>query len=410
MKLHLTSSSMDRLTLPPGQRELFAWDTELERFGLRLQASHDEPRRTYVVQYRANGRSRRAKVGEPDKLTLTKARLEARKILARVTLGDDPQGEKRAKRVAAARTLQAVVKIYLASKKLALRPASYKVTELYLTGPYFRPLHGIGIGEIRHADIAARLSAIIRKHSSPTAAAARRAISALFKWAMQEGWITANPVVGTRPPAEAKARSRVLTSKELATVWRACEDDEFGRIVRLLILLGQRPQEIGGLRYSELAPDCSTWTLPEERSKNHRAHEIDLPATARAIIRSVPRRQRDCLFGARSDRGFTLWSLGRAALARRLAGAVTKPWQLRDLRRTVATGMADIGVEPHVIEAVLNHFSGHRAGVAGIYNRSPYRQQVKTALARWANHVVALIEGRASNVVALEPASGQVGR
>jgi integrase len=385
MKLHLTPTTMARLTLAPGQREIFAWDTELEKFGLRLQASHQAgngatPRCTYVVQYRANGHTRRIKVGEPDKLTLTQARAEARQILARTTLGQDPQGEKAAKRVAAARTFRAVAGIYLEAKRSTLRPASLAVNKLYLTGPYFRPLHAMGIAEISHADIAARLSAITRKHSSHTAAAARRAISALFTWAMQEGWVTANPVIGTRPPLEAKPRDRVLANAELAAIWRACNDDEYGRIVRLLILLGSRPQEIGGMRWSELDPDLGTWTLPEERSKNHRAHTIDLSAAARAIIKTVPRCQRDHLFSTRADRGFTLWARNRTALERRLAGAVgtdaMKPWQLRDIRRTVATGMADIGVEPHVIEAVLNHHSGHRRGVAGTYNRSPYGAQV----------------------------------
>jgi integrase len=260
----------------------------------------------------------------------------------------------------------------------------------------------MGITEITHPDIAARLSAITRKHSSHTAAAARRAISAFFRWAMQEGWCAANPVIGTRQPPEGKSRNRVLTNAELVAVWRACDDDEYGRIVRLLILNGSRPQEIGGMRWSEFDPDdLGTWTLPEERSKNYRAHIVDLSTAALAIIETVPRRQRDHLFGVRANRGFTLWAEGRTALDQRLAGAA-KPFQLRDIRRTVATGMADIGIEPHVIEAVLNHYSGHRAGVAGVYNRSPYRQAVKAALMRWADHVQALVEGRESNIIALK--------
>jgi integrase len=396
MKLRLDSKTIPTLALGRGQSEAFAWDSELAGFGLRLQGQ----RRTYVVQYRASGRSRRITLGPLERLTLTQARDAARRLLARVSLDDDPQEEKATKRLAAARTFHVVVNAYLAAKESGLRPISYKIAKLYLTGPYFRPLHAIGVNEIAHPDVAARLSAITRAHSSHTAAAARRAISALFRWAMEEGWAQANPVIGTRKPAEAKPRDRVLSDAELVAIWRTCGDDDFGRMVRLLILLGARRQEIGGLRWSELDLKAGTWTLPGERSKNHRPHTITLPPSARAIIGPALSCGRDHLFGARASRGFTAWGDGKAAFDRRLNGRV-KPWRLHDIRRTVATRMADIGIEPHVIEAVLNHYSGHRAGPAGIYNRSGYERAVRAALIRWNEHVLALVEGRRSKVVAL---------
>jgi integrase len=186
-------------------------------------------------------------------------------------------------------------------------------------------------------------------------------------------------------------------------IWNACGDDDFGRILRLLILLGSRRQEVGGMRWSELDPDAGTWALPAERSKNGRSHTIALPAPAAAIVNRVPRRNRDHLFGDWAGAGFTSWSRGKVEIDRRLAGTV-KPWHVHDARRTVATRMADIGIEPHHIEACLNHYSGHRRGVAGVYNRSSYDRAVKAALARWAEHVLALVEGRESNVVALQRA------
>src|SRR5262249_1026132 len=263
-------------------------------------------------------------------------------------------------------------------------------------------LHPRGLNEISHPDIAARLSAITRKHSVSTAAAARRAVSAFFKWAMEEGWAKANPVVGTRKPADPKPRDRVLSDAELVRTWNACDgDDDFDCNVRLLILVGKRPQETGGMRACEFDLDAATWELPEARSKNGRAHLIDLPPAALKIVRAAfPFGARDHLFGSRSARGFTSWAEGKQALDRRLGGKV-KPWQLRDLRRTVATGMGNLKVHPHVIEAALNHYSGYRAGVAGVYNRSPYRDEVKTALLRWSEHVLALVEGRTSKVVPL---------
>ena len=397
MKLRLDTKTVPALALGKGQRELFAWDSDLAGFGLRLQGR----RRTYVAQYRAGGRTRRVTLGTTERLTPTQAREAARKVLARVALGEDPQGEKVTQRTAAERTFRKVVDIYLASKRRELRPVSYKIAKLYLAGPYFRPLHARGIGEIEHPDIAARLSAITRNHSAHTAAAARRAVSALFKWAMEEGWAKVNPVVGTRKPADPKPRNRVLSDAELVAIWNACGNDDFGRIVRLLILTGSRRSEVGGMRWSEIDLDAGTWTLPEERSKNHRAHTITLPAAALALVGTIWLSNRDHLFGARAERGYTNWDYDRAALDCRLDGAA-KPWRLHDIRRTVATRMAEIGIPPHIIEAVLNHYGGHRAGVAGVYNRSPYEREVKAALARWSEHVSALVEGRdESNVVPL---------
>jgi len=134
-------------------------------------------------------------------------------------------------------------------------------------------------------------------------------------------------------------------------------------------------------------------------SKNHRAHTITLPPAALDIIRSVPRGERDHLFGERAGSGFTGWSNAKVELDQRLDGVAA--WRLHDLRRTIATGMADIGIEPHHIEACLNHYSGHRRGPHGIYNRSTYERQVKAALVRWSEHLLALVEGRESNIVTL---------
>ncbi len=262
----------------PKETEIFAWDTELEGFGLRLRCRRNGGlRRTWIAQYRANRRTRRATLGTPEKIAEPAARAAARKVLARVVLGDDPQAEREAKRAQAARTFRAAVNLYLAAKQAELRPVSNKINKLYLTGPYFRPLHAMSLADISHPDIAARVSAIARGHSSHTAAAARRALSAFFRWAVEEGWITNNSVIGTRKPAEARARDHVLKPAELVAVWNACGDDDHGRILRLLMLLGSRRQEVGGICWSELDLDARIWTLPAARSKNKRAHTITLP-------------------------------------------------------------------------------------------------------------------------------------
>ena len=378
-----------------GKRDLIVFDEDLPGFGLRLRAGGDRVRRSWVAQYRAEGRTRRVLIGSAETVAPLDARKAARKILANAALGGDPQGAKALKRREAARTVRSVVDAYLDAKRPELRPVSLRITKLYLTGPYFRPLHPLAVNAVTRADVAAAVRAIARKHSTTTAAAARRTLSAFFAWTIAEGLLGngANPVDGSHRPDGPAARDRVLSNDELVAVWRACSDDDYGQIVRLLILLGSRRQEVGGMRWGELDLDARTWALPATRAKNNRAHTITLPPAALDIIRSVPRSERDNLFGDRAGAGHTNWSYGKLDLDRRLAGAV-KPWRLHDIRRTVATGMADIGVEPHHIEACLNHFGGHRAGVAGVYNRSSYVNEVARALARWADHVEQLVSGK----------------
>lgn len=257
------------------------------------------------------------------------------------------------------------------------------------------------IGDVTRADVAACHRAISNRGHTVAAAQARSAISTLYSWAMGEGLADENPVIGTNRPKKSDPRERVLKDDELAAVWRACGDDDFGKIIRLLVLTGCRRLEIGGLRWREFDRETGTLTLPPERVKNGRKHALQLPNIAVEIIESVPRSvddDRDHLFGARSRRGFCAWTQQKADLDTRLRGRVG-PWTIHDLRRTAATGMANLGIQPHVVEAVLNHYLGHRAGVAGVYNRAPYELEIRAALALWADHVKCIVGGGDRKIV-----------
>jgi integrase len=406
MKTRLDAKAITAMTLPRERAEEIYWGTELEGFGLRLRRRRDGSLlRTYAVQYRVDGHTRRKTVGSADKISLAQARDAARKDLARVELGHDPQAERAAKRREATHTVRATVATYLEARQPELRPASFRVTELYLTGGYFRAVHSKAITAVTRADVAACTRTILRNHSRSTASAARRALSAFFAWTIADGLLGngANPVDGSHRPDDPTPRDHVPTAEELVTIWSGCGDDDFGRIVRLLILLGSRRSEVAGMRWSEIDPEAGTWTLPAERSKNHRPHIVTLPPAALAIVRTVPRTSRDHLFGSRASVGFTSFNKAKRELDRRL-GSTVRPWRIHDLRRAVATGLIDIGVEPHHVEACLNHYSGHRAGVAGTYNRSSYTRPIAASLARWSEHLAAMIEGRDSKIVPLQRA------
>jgi integrase len=145
-------------------------------------------------------------------------------------------------------------------------------------------------------------------------------------------------------------------------------------------------------------------TIPGSRTKNHKTHLLSLPSLATEILRSAPRREgREFVFGGGST-GFNAWSYSTAALHVRIAQAEGKTlphWTLHDLRRSCRTGMGKLGIAPHVAERVLNHVKG---GVEAIYDRHRYEGEIKTALAIWADHVLAIVEGRDNKIATLKRA------
>jgi integrase len=258
-----------------------------------------------------------------------------------------------------------------------------------LLGGYFRPLHPAAINDISRADIAVRINAVTRDNGPIVARAARAALAAFFTWAMRQGLTEGNPIIGTDPGPTQRSRERVLSGSEISAIWHACgELNDFGKIVRLLICIPCRRQEIGALTWNEVDRNNGMLVLSSTRTKNKRELRLPLLPLAQSIIDSVPERDgRDFLFGDRSSQGFTAWSKFKAILDKRLGNKVAA-WGLHDLRRTTATWLAEHGnIEPHIIEAVLGHFSGHRSGVHGVYNRAPYERQIKNALAVWSDHL-----------------------
>jgi integrase len=400
--MKLTKPNIAKLELPEGKSDALFFDDDVPGFGLRIRAGG---KKTWIVQYRVGKQQRRVTLGTTSALDPEKARKAARERLAQVTLGGDPQSDKIKARASAAITFGSLVNTYLQFKEASVRESTYAETKRYLS-EHWKTLHKVAIHEIRRRDIAVRLTEISKESGPIAAARARVALSGMFTWAVREGIVDANPVIGTNKPAEPKSRDRVLTDTELAEVWAACPDNDYGRIVKLLLLTGGRREEIGGLTWQEINIGRAELNLPANRTKNARPHIIPLSPLALSIIGDAPQRDgRDHLFGEGTG-AFSGWSKAKAALDRRILearrthqpGGELKPmpaWRLHDLRRTVATQMADLGIQPHVIEAVLNHVSGSKAGVAGVYNRSLYAAEKRAALELWAGHVQAVIEGPA---------------
>ncbi|QOZ06647.1 site-specific integrase [Bradyrhizobium sp. CCBAU 51765] len=270
---------------------------------------------------------------------------------------------------------------------------------------------------------------LVRRNTGTSDPRGRRmadALGTMFKWLQKHRRIATDPCFGIHRPPPPAARDRVLNAKtdvraadELRWFWTACEavGPPFGALCKLLLLTGCRLNEIARMTRDELSDDLATLRLPGTRTKNGLPHNVPLPLLAREIIANMPQLA-GCNYmfstnGKTPVSGFSKYKarfdavMLAAAKAEQGRTTTLTPWRLHDLRRSCSTGMASIGIPPHIIEAALNHVSGAKSGVAGTYNREQYEPEKRAALERWADHVAGIVNGyaRAGNFVPLrEPA------
>jgi integrase len=360
--------------------------------------------RTFVIQWRQGNIQRRLTVGKVGVLTLDEARKKARKLLVGIDEGADPIAVKARTKVADKLLFEALAQEYLDARAADMKASSLDQCKRHLQ-LYFKPFNRLAVARIDRALVAAELRTIVKSRGEVTADRARSTLSAFYGWCVGEGYANENPVIGTNRASANVGRDRVLADNELVAIWKASPANDYGRIVRLLMLTGLRRNEVSGLCWTELSLDGPdpVISLPKERTKNSRPHDVPLSEQALAVLAEVAQREgRDHLFGG-GEGGFSGYSRAKTALDE--AARLESPWTLHDLRRTMATRMADLGVQPHIIEAVLNHISGHKSGVAGIYNRSTYAAEKRAALDLWGSRVQTLLaRAEGANVTTLKRA------
>jgi integrase len=425
-KIRLTSKSVRGLALPRGKQEAFFWDTDVSGFGVRLRQDRQG---VFVFQYKIGGQHRRKTLGTISANgDITVPRKRAETLRAEVTLGKDPvaiirnQIAKADQERLGSETLGAAVREYLAWQKsrsrkrgrigLAARWQQQVEQHLLVSAA---TLHRMRLNDISRANVVDVINSV-RGRGQSVAGTLQTVLGSFFAWAIKAGKATANPVIGTQNE-ETTARDRVLAPAELRAIWRALDSDQFGTIIKLLLLTAQRRGEIGGLRYSEMHDH--TIVLPAERTKNALPHVVPLSDYAHGLIKLLPRRAdtagklRDLVFGS-GEGPFTGWSKAKKELDAEIKKATGKPlpdWRLHDLRRTVATyvsgglpahqlaklskedrALADgLKVEPHVREALLNHVSGYREGVSGVYDQSTYESAKRAAVDKWTARLLEIV-------------------
>lgn len=393
----LTEVFVAGIAVPEGKAEIIVFDAALPGFGVRKLVSG---RATYMVKYEMGGRQRKVTLGVVVPGKCAEMRQKAADILSKARLGRDTAGElKAAAKARSVATMGELIPRFLKAKEGASAEYHYQLS-LFLNR-YWQPLHKFETSEIERRHIVLVLDKLADVHGKVGADRAKSALSVFFAWTIERGYRDANPASNISKRADGGSRERVLNEAELAAVWNACDDgSDYSRIVRLLILTGQRREEIGGLLWPEINLEKRLIELPPARTKNRRPHLVPLSDQAVATLADVRRwADRDFVFGSGKG-GYGGWSKSKLRIDGKLAGMA--PWTPHDLRRTFVTMISEQGfAPPHIVEALVNHISGHKAGVAGIYNRAVYAAEKRQAMDLWGAHVSALVSGDASNVVAL---------
>jgi integrase len=383
---------------------------------------------SWAVRYRHAGASRKLTLGAYPAIDLKNARELASAALVAVARGDDPAGNKKeAKRAIAATRpthdlIENVCAAYIERQaKPNTREASWREVERILKREVIGSWAGRRLGDISRADIHVLLDGIVDRSAPVLANRTLAALRRVCNWAIGRGIIEASPCDRVKAPVIEQTRDRVLSDDEIRLAWQVFEGAgwPFGNIAQLLLLTGARRDEVGQMTWAEVDFTAPTWTIAKERSKNGQAHELPLSHAALRIIESLPRvgDGKGLIFttnGKTPASGYSRAKLNfdKAILegmreASSYPNGVTPPerWTLHDLRRTAASGMAGLGIAPHIVEAVLNHVSGHKAGIAGIYNRATYGKEKREALDVWANHIaVILAQADGANIHRLQRA------
>jgi integrase len=381
----LFTDMMLRKLTSDGEDRIEVWDERIPGFGMRVSKVGTK---TFMLMYRHRGRSRRLTLGRYPVLSLADAREKALAALRQVNGGADPMLEAE-KRDDTSYQFDAVVTAYVERHcKVHNKPSTARESERELRKHFLSEWGKRDIRDIQPAHVNKVIDRLMDNGTPSEANHALGVIKTLFRWCVDRDMLQVSPCLKVRKPAKHVSRSRVLTDYELVRVWRSFEAEgyPFGYMGKLLVLTGQRRGEVTEMRWSQIDDKRKTWTIPASLAKNNREHVLPLSDAAMAILRSVPRLSDERVFPARNNDANAISGFTRAKQRFDKLSEVTD-WTIHDIRRTVATGLAQLGVAPHVIERVLNHVSGTFAGVAGVYNRFQYQDEMRAALELWARHV-----------------------
>ena len=422
--MRLTDATVKELRCPEGKKDALFFDDTLKGFGVRVMPDRADgrARKVFILQYRAGEKVRREPLGDwGSELTAVQARRKAEALRGAVRDRRDPVGERQAASAAQraaekTRKQAAAVEAFTLDKlvtawdtrALALRRPSYRREAAARVRQGLATWLDRPAASMARTDAAAAVQDFADTRGTVGANRLLAYARACYGWGIKAGLVTDNPFTNLPLPGREVARDRVLTQGELAAIWTA--SDTLAPVqrafVRFLMLTLQRRTEVAGARWTEFAPDLSTWTVPAERAKNGRAHLVHLASEAQAVLAEVPRvAGRKLVFTLPMAKGkeegqqkqLTAFSAIKRALDAAMERAETEaaaadgrepvpvpPWTFHNFRRTGVTALAGMGYPPHVCDRLLNHVTGAIQGVAAVYQRAEFLAERKAALEAWA--------------------------
>jgi integrase len=384
-RVKLTKSVID--DLPIGTKDVVYWDLGYPGFGVKVTPTG---RKVFIVLYRTAGagsRLRKYTIGPYGRVTLHQARVAAQKVFAARLEGRDLATEKRnaRRRMVADRVedlLEAFIAQHVSQNRSARGTSQLLRREL-------RPWTNRSIHEISKRDVIEVVSAVEQRGAPVAANKTLKAVRTFLHWCVGRAVLDQSPAVGIPLPTREIARDRVLNDDELAHVIMAARKigGAYGGIVELLALTGQRREEAARCVWDEIDLEARIWTLPNQRTKNAKPHIVHLSDEAVTVLRRGGRHD-GWVFSLSGAHPFQDFGKGKRKLD--TISGVTG-WKLHDLRRTCVSGMAGLGVAPHVADKILNHQTGTISGVAAVYQRHQFLAERKEALEKWGEHVAQIL-------------------
>jgi integrase len=418
----LTAKTIENVK-PPVSGRLELWDSTISTdtslsgsFGLRITANGAK---SWVVMYRLDGRLKRETIGSYPAYSLLQAREQARVSLEMAGRGIDPVASRKAEKikVAAIKTVLDAVEVFI-QRHAKQKNRSWREVERVFNYYIIPKMGERPLPSITPADIHEVLDALMDAKHPYMANRVFAHTRKFFNWCAERHWIGEPPTKHISRPADEEARDRVLNNGEIERLWRGCDGLgwPFGPYIKLLLVTGQRRNEVAGMKWEQIDLGNKLWTLPREETKAKRQHEVPLSPMAIELLENVPRNGK-YVFSTTGKTPISGFSKAKERcdkiMARVQLEATGKKkwtdnefeknlipaWRLHDIRRTVASGMAEIGIAPHVIEKVLNHSTGQISGVAAVYNRHTYLREKTDALYAWARALQTIVGTPERNVV-----------
>lgn len=412
----LTTKAVEALKAAETRREIP--DPALSGLYLIVQPSGAK---SWALRYRFAGKPKKLTLGKWPLMGVADARATASQAIDEIERGKDPSAAKKATKAARLEAqlserdkVKSLLDVYFKRHLSTLKSGRTVEREL---NRFVRAEWGErDIHDIARRDVIDLLDGIADSGRVVTANRIRAYLNKFLNWCVERDILAQSPSMGVKPAAKEKSRDRVLSDDEIRWFWSACEVEGFpwGPLGQVLLLTGQRLGEVAGMRDGEISG--SLWSLPAERVKNGRAHDVPLQSAVIEILSGVDRIEGDrgLIFTTTGKSPLSGFHKGRNAIASRMVEIASEEagdpveiphWTFHDLRRTAATGMARIGIPVRVTEAVLNHVSGTGGGIVGVYQRHDFAEEKRSALAAWAAYVLNLNHDGEQNVVRMHEVS-----